>query len=92
MFIAGVSGITEPPFNDLWTIPGEETFLQKFRAEDEALFKRIEEKGSAAAWFFTCQIDDFCGAIRNGGPPAVTGEDGMETVKFIEAMYTGQTA
>ena len=35
-FIAGVSGISEPPLNDLWTIPGEEDRLAVFQAEDRA--------------------------------------------------------
>jgi predicted dehydrogenase len=84
MFIAGMSSITEPPLNDLWTIPGEEKSLEGFRAEDEAFFKTID----ATAYFFTRQIEDFCGAIQNGGAPSVTGEDGLETVRFIEALYT----
>ncbi|MDR1256463.1 MAG: Gfo/Idh/MocA family oxidoreductase, partial [Spirochaetaceae bacterium] len=31
MFIAGMSGITEPPVNDLWTIDGEQSLLDTFR-------------------------------------------------------------
>jgi predicted dehydrogenase len=83
MFIAGMSTITEPPLNDIWTIPGEEKLLETYRAEDEAFFKTI----NPTVYFFTCQIDDFCQAIRKGGLPAVSGEDGRETVKFIETMY-----
>jgi predicted dehydrogenase len=83
MFIAGVSTITEPPLNDLWTIPGEEKLLETYRAEDEAFFKTI----NPTVYFFTRQIDDFCRAIRTGGVPAVSAEDGRETVKFIETMY-----
>ena len=29
MFIAGMSSITEPPINDLWTVPGEEEIIEK---------------------------------------------------------------
>jgi len=87
MFIAGVSGITEPPYNDLWTIPGEEKLLEKFRSEDDAFFKTIEERGSVAAYFFTRQLEDLCRAIQEGKTPHVSGEDGRETVKFIETMY-----
>jgi predicted dehydrogenase len=87
MFIAGVSGITEPPLNDLWTVPGEEGLLEKFRAEDEAFFKTLEAAGTATSYFFTCQIEDFCGAIREGRAPAVGAADGRETVNFIETMY-----
>ena len=38
MFIAGMSGITEPPINDLWTIKGEEHLLKKWQEEDSAFF------------------------------------------------------
>jgi predicted dehydrogenase len=82
MFIAGMSGIAEPPLNDLWTIPGEKELLDKYRAEDEAFFKTID----ATVYFFTLQIDDFCLAIRDGGKPLSTGEDGRETVHFIESL------
>jgi predicted dehydrogenase len=83
MFIAGMSTITEPPLNDLWTIPGEEKLLDVYRAEDEAFFKTI----NATVYFFTCQINDVCRAILDGKAPPTTGEDGRETVKFIETMY-----
>ena len=87
MFIAGMSNITEPPLNDLWTIPGEEELLDKFRAEDEAFFKATEAKGSATVYFFTRQLEDLCGALLEGKAPPTSGEDGRETVKFIETMY-----
>jgi predicted dehydrogenase len=83
MFIAGMSSITEPPLNDLWTIPGEEKLLDEFRAADEAFFKTI----NATIYFFTRQQEDFCRAIQDGVPPAVSGEDGRETVAFFETMY-----
>jgi len=82
MFIPGRSGITEPPLNDLWTIPGETELLEKFRAEDEAFFKTI----NPTIHFFTCQIEDFCGAIIENRPPESTGEQGKETVRFIETL------
>ena len=41
-FIAGVSTISEPPLNDLWTIPGEEDQLVRFQAEDRARFQEID--------------------------------------------------
>ena len=82
MFIAGMSGIAEPPLNDLWTIEGEKELLDTFRAEDEAFFKTI----NPTVYFFTCQLDDFCGAIQDGRPPSSSGEDGRETVRFIETL------
>jgi len=83
MFIAGMSTITEPPLNDLWTIPGEEKLLDKFRAEDEAFFKTI----NATVYFFTRQLEDHCRSLLEGKTPPTSGEDGRETVKFIETMY-----
>jgi predicted dehydrogenase len=85
MFIAGASGITEPPLNDLWTIPEEKKLLDTYRSDDEAFFKTIDP----TVYFFSLQIDDFCAAIRDGRQPLVTGEDGRETVDFIERMLKG---
>jgi predicted dehydrogenase len=82
MFIAGMSNIVEPPLNDLWTIPEEKEKLEQYRASDEAFFKTID----ATVYFFTLQIDDFCGAIADNRPPLCTGEDGRETVDFIEKL------
>ena len=82
MFIAGMSDITEPPINDLWTIEGEKELLDKFRSDDEAFFKTI----NPTVHFFTCQQEDFCGAIQEGRSPVSIGEEGRETVYFIEQV------
>ena len=82
MFIAGMSSIVEPPLNDLWTIEGEKEDLDRFRAEYEAFFKTIDATG----YFFTCQFEDFCAAIQEGRAPLATGEQGRETVGFIETL------
>jgi predicted dehydrogenase len=84
MFIAGMNGISEPPLNDLWTIPGEKDYLGIYRAEDEDFFKTIDP----TVYFFTRQIDDFCFAVQEGRKPLCTGEDGRETVRFIETLLT----
>jgi len=83
MFIAGMSTITEPPLNDLWNIPGEEGFLERFRAEDAAFFKAIDP----TVYFFTQQLEDFCTALLEGRAPPVSAREGLETVKFIETLY-----
>jgi predicted dehydrogenase len=82
MFIAGMSGITEPPLNDIWTIPQEKKLLDQYRAEDEAFFKTIDP----TVYFFTKQIDDFCLAVQEGRRPPCAGEEGRETVRFIETL------
>ena len=41
MFIAGMSTITEPPINDLWTVPGEQELLKGWQKEDSDFFLSI---------------------------------------------------
>ncbi len=84
MFVAGMSGILEPPVNDLWTYPGEQQLLDQWKQQDEAFFKTIDP----TTYFFTLQIEDLVQAIVEGRKPAVTGEDGRETVRIIEGIYT----
>lgn len=83
MFIAGRSGVLEPPVNDLWTVPGEEGKLPLWKAEDKAFFKTVD----ATWWFFARQVEDFATAVREGRPPAVTGRDGREAVRLIEGIF-----
>ena len=42
MFIAGMSGIAEPPYNDMWTVKGEESLLEKWKREDADFFGNID--------------------------------------------------
>lgn len=86
MFIAGRSGVLEPPYNDLWTVPGEEGLLDGWRREDAAFFAGIDPTW----YFFSKQIDDFAAALRKGRKPAVTGEDGLETVRIMEGIYRAE--
>jgi len=88
MFIAGRSSILEPPVNDLWSIAGEETNLERWKAGDEAFFKTVD----ATWYYFARQEAEFVDALREGRPPAVSGADGRETVRLIEAIYqSGRT-
>jgi UDP-N-acetyl-2-amino-2-deoxyglucuronate dehydrogenase len=82
-FIAGVSEISEPPLNDLWTIPGEEDHLVKFQADDRARFQEID----AVNHYHALQIDDFLRAILEDRPPLVSGEDGRGVVALFQAIY-----
>jgi len=83
MFVAGMSGVVEAPVNDIWTIPGQEDRLALWKAEDEAFFRKID----ATWYFFALQESDFVDAIREDREPAVSGADGRETVRLIEAIY-----
>lgn len=82
-FIAGVSGIAEPPLNDIWTIPGEEGLLAQFQAEDRAKFVSVD----ATTYYHALQISDFLRAVREGRPPLVTAEDGRRVVELFTAIY-----
>ncbi|WP_420148075.1 Gfo/Idh/MocA family protein [Spirosoma sp.] len=83
LFIAGMSTITDPPVNDLWTVPGEESQLAQFVAEDTEFFKTID----ATVYYFGLQIAEFRDAIRENRPPMVTGEDGRKVVALFQAIY-----
>ena len=82
-FVAGVSGIAEPSLNDLWTVPGEENRLAEFQAEDRAAFATVD----GTSHYHARQFADFLGAIRDGRPPLVTGEDGRAVVELFAAIY-----
>ena len=82
-FVAGVSGIAEPPLNDLWTIPGAEGRLAEFQAEDRAKFAAVD----GTSYYHALQFVDFLGAVRDGRPPMVTGDDGRAVVALFTAIY-----
>lgn len=83
MFIAGMTGVTEPPVNDIWTIPGEEKLLKKWQKEDARAFAACDP----TVFFIQCQIMDFITAIGNDKDPLVTGEAGRRTVELFSAIY-----
>jgi UDP-N-acetyl-2-amino-2-deoxyglucuronate dehydrogenase len=83
MFIAGRTGIAEPPVNDLWTVPGEENLLNQWIAEDTRIFNSFD----ATLRYMQFQIEDFLHALENGTEPAVTGIDGRRTVELFTAIY-----
>ena len=86
MFIAGMSDIQEPPLNDLWTIPGEEDFLEEWKKKDAEKFNSIDP----TVHYIQLQIEDFIQAIIQDREPLVTGEDGRRTVELFTAIYRSQ--
>ncbi len=86
MFIAGMSSITEPPLNDLWTIPGEEHKLEIWRKEDTEFFHSI----NPMEYYHQLQIQDFLQAILEDRDPRITGEEGRKTVEIFTAIYRSQ--
>ncbi len=83
MFIAGMSSITEPPLNDLWTVPGETELLEQWRREDTAFFNTI----NPMVYFHERQIENFLQALQNGVKPLIDGAEGRRTVEIFTAIY-----
>lgn len=83
MFIAGMTPVLEPPLNDLWTVPEEESLLEKWKEEDTGFFHTVD----AATYYHRLQIEDFLQAILAGRQPMVTGEEGRKTVELFTAIY-----
>ena len=86
MFIAGMSGVLEPPVNDLWTVPGEEHLLAQWQAEDRATFEAVD----ATRHYHRLQDQDFLQAILEEREPLVTGVEGRKVVELITAVYRSQ--
>jgi hypothetical protein len=86
MFIAGMTGIAEPPENDIWSIPGEENLPARWKEEDAAFFASIDP----TVYFMKCQIEDFRDAIFENRDPMVTGSFGRKTVELFTAIYRSQ--
>ena len=83
MFIAGKTGISQPPENDLWTVPGEEGLLDEWKAQDGAFFRSIDP----TVYYLKRQIEDFIEAGDEGRRPAVTGKAGRKVVELFTAIY-----
>jgi UDP-N-acetyl-2-amino-2-deoxyglucuronate dehydrogenase len=83
MFIAGMSGILEPPINDIWSVSSEEKMLELWKEEDSAHFNNIDPM----VYYMERQIEDFLQAIETNSQPLVTGEDGRKTVELFTAIY-----
>jgi UDP-N-acetyl-2-amino-2-deoxyglucuronate dehydrogenase len=83
MFIAGRTGVAEPPVNDIWTIPGEEDMLKEWIKQDTETFNNCDP----TVCYMQYQIEDFIASIRNNTEPLVTGEAGLRTVELFTAIY-----
>ena len=86
MFVAGMSSVLEPPVNDLWSIPGEEKMLEKWKKDDSAFFNSIDP----TVYYMERQIEDFMKSLDEGREPLVSGLDGRKTVELFTAIYRSQ--
>ena len=85
-FVSGVTQATDPPVNDIWTVPGEEHHLPNWQAEDIARGQRVD----VMSYYHRLQINDFLQAISNDRPPAVNGLEGRKHVELFTAIYRSQ--
>jgi UDP-N-acetyl-2-amino-2-deoxyglucuronate dehydrogenase len=86
MFIAGMSSITEPPINDIWTIAGEESSLAVWQHMDTLHFDGVDP----TTYYHGLQISDFLRAITEDREPLISGNDGRATVELFTAIYRSQ--
>ncbi len=83
MFIAGVPTAWDPPFNDLWTVPGEEDDREAWQEEDAKFFRTIDP----IEYFLRLQDWDFIRAVLEKKEPVVTGLEGRKTTELFTAIY-----
>jgi UDP-N-acetyl-2-amino-2-deoxyglucuronate dehydrogenase len=67
--------------NYVWTLPGDDGAIERWRAEDLATGLREMPD------FHALQLREFLAAIREGRDPIVTGEEGRKTVEILQALY-----
>jgi predicted dehydrogenase len=68
-------------YTTVWSLPGDDGAVERWRAEDTATGLREMPD------FHALQLRDFLAAVREGRDPAVTGEEGHKTVEIIQALY-----
>jgi UDP-N-acetyl-2-amino-2-deoxyglucuronate dehydrogenase len=86
MFVAGMTGIQEAPYNDIWTIPGEENYPEVWKEQDNAFFSRI----NPMEYYIQLQVEDFISTINDHRKPFISGEEGRVTVELFTAVYRSQ--
>lgn len=85
-FVSGVTLTTDPPVNDVWTVPGEEHMLPGWQTEDKDLCQKVD----VMSHYHRLQIQDFLEAILEKRSPAVDGDEGRKHVEIFTAIYRSQ--
>lgn len=86
MFLPGQTAIKDAPKLEIWTIPGEEHFMEQWNREDAEAFHSVD----SMTWYFKQQLEDFAEAVINHRPPLVTLQEGRKTVELFTAIYRSQ--
>jgi predicted dehydrogenase len=84
-FISGVTERMDPPFNDLWTIPGEEGLFAAWDREDRS------RPWNVMTHYHEMQLAEFLCAVVEDREPAVNAEDGRRVVELFTAVYRSQS-
>jgi UDP-N-acetyl-2-amino-2-deoxyglucuronate dehydrogenase len=85
-FVSGMTQAVEPPVNDIWTVPGEESWLAGWQAEDRERARTVD----VMTHYHRLQVQDFLRAVLEGREPTVTGHDGRMAVELFTAVYRSQ--
>lgn len=85
-FVAGVTTIVEAPFNDIWTVAGEEGLLADWQKED----RDDAQIHNPMTYYHAKQIADFLDAVRSDREPMINGEEARKSVELFTAIYRSQ--
>jgi predicted dehydrogenase len=83
-FISGVTEKMDPPFNDIWTVPGEEQNLSAWNSEDRS------RPCNVMTHYHQLQLADFLDAVLEDREPLVDAEAGRRVVELFTAVYHSQ--
>ena len=83
-FISGVTEKMDPPFNDIWTVPGEEHLLAEWNSEDRS------RPWNVMTHYHEVQLEEFLTAVIEDREPAIDGAAGRRVVELFTAIYQSQ--
>lgn len=83
-FISGVTTHADPPFNDLWTVPGEEHLLDEWKEEDRL------RNCDVMTYYHELQLGDFLSSILDDRASSADGAAGRRVVELFSAIYQCQ--
>ena len=67
-----------------WAVPGAESWPEAVQAEEQAMLATARSLESAG---HHAQVADMVAAVRDGRPPAVSGEEGRRSLEVVLAIY-----
>ncbi len=87
-FVSGVTtaAAVEPPYNDIWTVPGEEALQPVWKKEDAEKASQYDTMN----YFHQLQIADFLEDVSLKRSPVIDGREGRKTVELFTAIYRSQ--